>query len=281
MANAGTYRIPVRLLAAFWVLVSLPGSAQIKKEVRFTVGEKSLISIINNYGPITVKPSGTNQVVVTTVSYSNEVSFVNEQHGTRIELRAESKRAGKDLAEYTVLVPAASTVTLLSLDGALYAQGLRGDAMLEGGTSIAEVSDAADAHIHIKTLSGPARLKNIRHSRLYVNSVTGNIEVHNVTESLVEAHSASGRITYEGYPGTGGEYKLTSHSGDLDVSIPVDAVVEVSAHSLAEGGGDPGATSDTTPGVRQENRFLKPGAIPRGSRFVLRSFRGKIHVKRP
>jgi hypothetical protein len=178
-----------------WVLVSVPGGAQVKKEVRFTVGQKPVISITNNYGPITVKPSGTNQVIVTTVSYSDEVNFINEQHGSRIELRVESKRAGRDRAEYSVLAPAASTVILRSLDGALYAQGLRGDAVLEGATGTAEVSDAADAHIHVNSLSGSARLRNIRRSRLYISSVTGNIDLLNVTESLIEAHSASGRIT--------------------------------------------------------------------------------------
>jgi hypothetical protein len=279
MANAGTYRVPGRLLVAFWVLVSVPGSAQVKKEVRFTVGQKPVISITNNYGPITVKPSGTNQVVVTTVSYSDEVSFVNEQHGTRIELRAESKRAGRDFAEYSVLAPATSTLILRSLDGALYAQGLQGDAVLEGATATAEVSDAADAHIHIKTLSGSARLTNIRHSRLYINSVTGNIDVLNVTQSLIEAHSTSGRITYDGDPGTSGEYKLTSQSGDLDVSIPAVAIVQIDAHSFTGGGGPP-TTSDTTQGSSQGNRFLKLGPMRSGSRFVLRSFRGKIHLKR-
>jgi hypothetical protein len=53
-----------------------------------------VVSATNNYGPIGVKPSGNNQVVVTTVSYSDELSFLNEQHGTRIQLRAESKRVG-------------------------------------------------------------------------------------------------------------------------------------------------------------------------------------------
>jgi hypothetical protein len=89
----------VWLLVVFGILVSVPGSAQVKKEVRFTVGQKPVISITNNYGLITVKPSGNNQVVVTMVSYADGVSFVNEQHGTRIELRAESRRAGRDLAD--------------------------------------------------------------------------------------------------------------------------------------------------------------------------------------
>jgi hypothetical protein len=164
-----------------------------------------------------------------------------------------------------------------SLDGALSAQGLQGDAMLEGSTSIAEVSDAHGAHIHVKTLSGSASLKNIRHCRLYVNSITGNINVHNVTESLIEAHSGTGRITYDGDPGDSGEYKLTSHSGDLDVSIPADAIVQISAHSFTDGTNQ-SAPSDTTKGVGNESRFIKPNARRSGSRFVLRSFRGKIHI---
>jgi hypothetical protein len=280
MVNAPSDRVSLQLMAAFWILASLPGVAQIKKEVRFSVAPKPVISITNNYGPISVKASENNQVIVTTVAYSNDVRFLNEQHGNRIELRAECNRAGIGLAEYTVLVPAESTVSLHSLDGALYAQGLRGDAILEGLTSIAEVSDSTDAHIHVKTLSGSASLKNIRHSRLYINSITGNINVHNVTESLIEAHAGAGRITYDGDPGDSGEYKLTSHSGDLDVSIPADAIVQINAHSFADGTNQP-ATSDATQGVGNETRFIKPGAIRSGSRFVLRSFRGKIHVKRP
>jgi hypothetical protein len=280
MANADTDRVLLGLLVAFGILASMPGSAQVKKEMRFTVGQKPVISITNNYGPITVKPSGTNQVVVTMVTYSDRVSFVNEQHGSRIELRAESKRAGRDLAEYSVLAPAASTIILQSLDGALYAQGLRGDAMFRGATATAEVSDAADAHIHINTLSGSARLTNIRRSRLYISSVTGNIDVRNVAESRIDAHSASGRITYDGDPGTSGDCKLTSHSGDLDVSIPAGAIVQIDAHSFTRGG-DPRRGSDPIQGSSQGNRFLKPGRLQTGPRFVLRSFRGNIHLKRP
>jgi Putative adhesin len=280
MANAGAYRASLQFMAALWILASLPSDAQTKKEIRFSVAPKPVISITNNYGTISVKAFGNDQVIVTTVAYSNDVSFLNEQHGNRIELRAECNRAGTGLAEYTVLVPAESTVTLQSLDGALYAQGLRGDAILEGSTSIAEVSDSTDAHIHIKTLSGAASLKNIRHSRLYVNSIAGNINVHNVTESLIEAHAGTGRISYDGDPGDSGEYKLTSQSGDLDVSIPADAIVRIDAHSFA-GGTNQSATSDTTQRVGNESRFMKPDPIRGGSRFVLRSFRGKIHVKRP
>jgi len=84
-----------------------------------------------NYGPISVKPSGSSQVLVETISHSDAVKLVNEQHGDRIELRSLSSRQGANLVEYTVSVPAAAFVTLRSSDGTLRARGLRGDLVLE------------------------------------------------------------------------------------------------------------------------------------------------------
>jgi hypothetical protein len=65
------------LVAAFPVL-SLLAAAQEKKEFGYFVGPKATISTTNNYGSITVKPSGNDQVTVTTVSCSDAVTFENE-----------------------------------------------------------------------------------------------------------------------------------------------------------------------------------------------------------
>ena len=124
-------RISIVLLAVFLSLLSFLAAAQEKKEFSYTVGPGAVIFLTNNYGPISVKPSGTSQVVVETVSHSDAVNVVNEQHGDRIELRSTSSRPGTNLVEYTVLVPAAAFVTLRSSDGTLRARGLRGDLVLE------------------------------------------------------------------------------------------------------------------------------------------------------
>jgi DUF4097 and DUF4098 domain-containing protein YvlB len=251
-----------------------------KKEFRYTVGPGAVVSITNNYGPITVKPSGSSQVVVQTVSHSDAVSLVNEQHGERIELRSISSRQGASLVEYTVLVPAEAVVSLRSSDGTLRAQGLRGDVVLEAATGSVEVTDIRDAHLHVKTLSGPITLTDIRNSHLDIHSVSGNVEIRNVTGPSVEVNSGSGRISYEGDPGPFGEYLLTSHSGDLDVSIPASALVNIKARSI-KGESDPDfpvASSFSAAGAG--NLLMKPGSIT-GSLFELRSFRGKIRLKRP
>src|SRR6202047_915132 len=208
-------RISIVLLALSSFL-SLLAAAQEKREFSRTVGPGAVISVTNNYGPIAVKPSGSNQVLVETIFHSAAVNLVNEQHGDRIELRSISSRQGTNLVEYTVLVPAAAFVTLRSSDGTLRAQGLRGDVVLEAASGSVEVTDISDAHLHVKTLNGPISLTDIHNSHLDIHGVWGNVNLHNVPGPSVVVNSGSGRITYDGDPGRIGEYVLTSHTGDLE-----------------------------------------------------------------
>src|ERR1700693_1726188 len=211
---------------------------QENKEFSYAVGPGAVISITNNYGPITVRPSGSGQVVVQTVSHSDAISLVNEQHGDRIELRSSSSRPGTNLADYTVLAPAAAFVSLRSSDGTLRAQGLKGDIVLEAASGSVEVTDISDAHLHVKTLSGPIPLTDVPNSHLNIHSVSGDVTLRNVTGPSVEVNSGSGRINYDGDPGRLGEYFLSSHSGDLEVSIPASAWVNIKARSI-KGQSDP------------------------------------------
>jgi hypothetical protein len=188
--TSGTRRPKVSIaLLAVVPIFSLTAASQQTKLVRYAAGPKPLISITNEYGAITVRPSVSNQIVVSRASYSDAISFVSEQHGNRVELRAESGRQGANLAEYTVLVPKDSIVTLRSLDGSLPVEGLRGDVILEAATGHEEVTAISGAHVQIKTLSGLVTLTDIRDSYFDIHSVSGNIDIHNVTGAFVEASS--------------------------------------------------------------------------------------------
>lgn len=279
MTDARSQSAICAVLVAVFPVVSLLAAAQERKEFRYTVGPKAIVSITNNYGAITVKPSTNNQVVATTVSYSDAVTFENDKRGNRIDLRANSRREGSNLVDYTVGVPADAFVSVRSSDGKLQVQGLRGDVVLEGVTGTVEVTDIGNAHLHVKTLSGQVSLTDIRDSHVDVRSVSGNVNIRNVSGLSLEVNSGSGRITYQGDPGAAGEYRLMSHSGDLEVSIPASVPVEIKAHSLKGECDEALLNAGTLPGTGG-SLLLKPGIVI-VSRFVLRSFRGKIRVSRP
>src|SRR5947209_18474519 len=61
---------------------------QAKKEFKYSVGPQASITIENEYGPVTVKPSSGNQVVVTAILHSDKVEIYQNQNGDRVEVRS-------------------------------------------------------------------------------------------------------------------------------------------------------------------------------------------------
>ena len=99
-------------------------------------------------------------------------------------------------------------------------------------------TDTADVPGTIKQVAALARAGS-EVVRVTAHSVSGDVNLRNVTGPSIEVNSGGGRITYVGDPGPVGEYLLTSHSGDLDVSIPASALVDIKARSI-KGQADPG-----------------------------------------
>lgn len=245
----------------------------------YSVAPKAMISITNNYGPITVKPSGTRQIVAQSIARAATVTFENEQRGNRVELTAHSKSLGDNLAEYVVLVPSDSWLVLKSSTGKIHVQELAGDLVLETATGAVEVAAMSSVHVHVKTLGGPVAVTGIRSGHLDVHTVGGNVSLRNVAGSSVQVRTSSGRISYEGDPGLDGDYQLTSHSGDLEISVPAKCPALIRAVSL-KGNSDKDFPEAKPSSPAKTDALLPPG-LTSVSRLVLRSFSGKIHLKRP
>jgi hypothetical protein len=94
MTHARTYPTILTVVLALLAVFDSIATAQENRQFSYTVGRNAIISITNDYGPITVKPSGNRQVILPTVSHSGTVAFVNEQPGDRVELRVQSNRQG-------------------------------------------------------------------------------------------------------------------------------------------------------------------------------------------
>ncbi len=270
------------------VVVVLAGStlvwAENRKQYTFKVGRRAAVSVMNQYGPISVKPGAVKHVVVTATIYSDKVEVDPSQSGNRIDivshlLPGADEQSGR--VDYEVLVPADASVTLHSTNGPLHAERLHGDVTLEGANADVDVREISDAHVHVKTLNGQVTLTNIRDGHVEITSVGGDVLMNSVNGPLVQVNSNSGKIHYDGEFGGGGEYSLTSHTGDIEAMAPSYASIDVTARS------EQGKVENDFQLQPKHTWFpLKEGSAFAGtvgkaaSSVKLFSISGKIHLKK-
>jgi DUF4097 and DUF4098 domain-containing protein YvlB len=159
---------------------------------------------------------------------------------------------------------------------------LRGDLTLEGDDAQVDVREVSNAHVHVRTISGPITLTNISNGHVEITSLSGNVQLDAVSGPKVSVNTAKGTIRYNGDFGGGGEYMLVNHSGDIDVTLPASASVDLSARSIngsVENNFPLQAKAHPTFPVSQGRSFA--GTSNSGASWVqLRSFSGKIRVKK-
>jgi DUF4097 and DUF4098 domain-containing protein YvlB len=261
--------------------------AESHKEYRFNVGPKAGVSVNNPYGSISVKPSTGNVVVINALLYSDKVEVDKSVVGNRVEIQSHllpGSDAQSGRVDYEIMVPADASITLHSSTGPLRAERLHGDVTLEGAAATVEVRDITGAHVHVKTLNGPVTLTNVQDGHVEVDSLSGEVTLNGVTGPLVQVISTSGSINYIGDFGDRGEYRLTSHSGDIDATVPDSTSADVSARSVR------GEVHDDIPLQPRTHTWfvIKEGSAFWGtmgraavsSTVVLRSFSGKIHLRK-
>jgi len=278
-------RQAAQLAVVVVITVTTWAVAETKKEYRFNVGLKSTVSIINQYGGVSVKPSTGNFVVVSATTYSDKVEVDQSQSGNRVDVQSHllpGANAENSRVDYEVTVPGDASVTLESMTGPLHAERLHGDVEAEGANASVEVREISNSHVHVKTMNGPVTLTDIHDGHVEIDSVSGDVTLKSVTGPLVRVSSTSGRILYDGDFGYAGEYRFNSHSGNIEATIPQDASVDVKAQSVR------GQVQDDIPLqpkshtsflVKQGSSFA--GTINQAASSVwLRTFSGKIHLKK-
>jgi DUF4097 and DUF4098 domain-containing protein YvlB len=261
--------------------------AESHKEYRFNVGLKAGVSVNNPYGSISVKPSPGNTVVIDAILHSDKVEVDNNQNGNRVEVQSHLLPGADAISgrvDYEIMVPADASVTLHSTTGPLRAEKLHGDVTLEGAAATVDVRDISDAHVHVKTVNGPVTLTNVQDGHVEVDSLSGEVTLDQVNGPLVQVVSTSGKISYIGDFGHSGEYRLTSHSGDIEAVVPEGTSADVMARSVR------GEVHDDIPlqpkshtwfAIEQGRAFMGTmGRAAVSSTVVLRSFSGKIHLRK-
>ncbi len=284
-------RRPVRCSSATLVLLiagaAVLAPAQQKISKSFNVQPGAIVTITNDYGPITVKPAGATgtQVLVNATPHSNKVEIDTNQSGNRVEVRThflQPATAADGAVDYDVQVPASASIVVRTANGAVNVQNIDGDISVDSDTGRVEVGNAMNGHVHVRTISGPVTLTNITNGHVELTSVSGDVTLNNVSGSLVSANTNGSAIHFSGDCAGGGEYTLSTHSGNIDVTLPPNASVDVTARSVTgsvEDGYQLQPDSHPTMALAQGKSFA--GHANSGAASLhLRSFSGKITVKK-
>jgi hypothetical protein len=269
----------VTLLLA--VCLSATAFAETKKEYHFVVGPHANISVDTQSGAISVKPGSGTEVVVTATLKSDNVEVDQQQNGNRIDIASHALGAGQqsDRVDYELIIPSDATLTLHSSTGPLSADHLQGDLTLEGADAVVSVSNVQNGHVHVQTMRGAVTLTDVRNGHVEIGSISGDVTLKSVTGPLVQVSSGSGKISYNGDFGSGGDYKFTTHSGNIEALVPANVSADFRAHSVL------GRVQHDFPLQPRHSRYPETGSSFVGttgkaaSEVVLRSFSGRIRLK--
>ncbi|MEO6119933.1 MAG: DUF4097 family beta strand repeat-containing protein [Terriglobales bacterium] len=271
--------------ASLALLAVAPLAHAEKKEFKYTVGAGAMVAIVNQKGGITVRPSTGRQVIISATPASAKVEVNATQTGNRITVRTQSvgKASGDEArVDYDVQVPADVNLSIGSGNGEVKIENLRGNVTVDAEEGQVAISGASGGIVQVQSLSAAVTLTNVQKSRVQLASAGGNIQLTNVSGPSVTAKSTTGAITYTGDFAGGGNYLLTNHSGDIGVTLPLSASIDLTARSIQ------GSVENDFPlqkpahaGFAMKEGKALAGTSNAGSSSVeLRSFSGRIRVKK-
>jgi DUF4097 and DUF4098 domain-containing protein YvlB len=267
-------------------LLTIAASAQTRKTFTYQLPPGGSVVIENQSGPVTVRSSGGRQVVVNATLHSDKVEIEPDQTSNRVQLRThllQQRLAGDDArVDYEVSVPADVSLSIRSVNGPILVERSLSDINIEGDTASVDVHDVSNGHVHVRTLSGPIKLANVSNGHVEIASVSGPVDLRRVSGPSVEVNTTNGKITFEGDCAGDGNYVMTSHNGDIDVTLPATASVDIRARSLK------GNVQNDFPFKPKQHsapqatagRAYAGTSNSGGSSLQLRSFSGTIRVKK-
>ncbi|HTD24059.1 MAG TPA: DUF4097 family beta strand repeat-containing protein [Terriglobales bacterium] len=232
-AVPGTHMLSAGMLVM--VAAASLWAADTRKEFKYTTTPGSNVTVSNAFGEIVVRPVAGRQVTITATTHSDKVAIDSAQLGNRVHattnfLQQVDSKEGQ--VNYEVLVPSDCNVVIQNGSGMLRLSGVRSDISLKADEGQVEVSDINNSHVHVQTVDAPITLTNVRSQHVEVVSNGGKVLLTKVTGHEVSVNTDTGDIAYDGDFAGNGRYSLMNHTGNIDVTLPSTASVDLTARSM-------------------------------------------------
>lgn len=286
-----------QIAAAALAALAAAGGPEVARDTVFTMPDGGRLEVQNRSGSILVR--GTTEGVVRIGAADRPRRALRVRRSGRVVRVSVSERWRGERDEEEVAlridVPRDTDVRLQGVEteirveevaGSVEARTVdagvtvRGPARSVRARSVDDdvVVSGARGRVELHSVDGDVRVTDAR-GEIRAESIDGDVVLRRVRSDRVEASTMDGDLLFDGPIRAGGEYALSTHDGDvwLTVAEGTGAAFEVSVHAGSVDAGFP------LPGLEQEGagrtyRFtLGDGAAT----VNLRSFDGVVFLRRP
>jgi DUF4097 and DUF4098 domain-containing protein YvlB len=233
----------------------------------FKVGPSGSLDLSNISGDIVITGGSGDEIRVEAVKsvrgrdtaetkrHLDAVTIDATERAGRVEISTTYPRSQNNISvdvDYTVQVPAQTSVSIRSVSGDLQLTGVKGEARLEtvSGSVITSnsgqlarvksvsgdvsVADGGSGDVlSLGTVSGNLVAKRLKARSLELQTVSGDVLLTDTICDRVLAKSVSGDVHFGGPFAKAGRYEFNTHSGDVRVAVQGGAGFEITANSFS------------------------------------------------
>ncbi len=261
-------------------------------DTTFSVNPKAQLAIRNHAGVINIQTWQRNQIRLK-ARHSSDDKIKVFQSESSVSIKSQSRHGHPDEVDYELTIPNGMAVDLwgfstdISVDGV--ANGVRVETMegdIEVSNSGGEISiRSVDGDIAIAKSTGRFEVNGVESNitmtdvegGIFAESIEGDIHFQVVGSTEVEAKTVDGDVSYDGQIRDGGRYRLSTHDGDVILTVPADVNADVSVATFdGEFLAEFPVKLDRAEASRKFSFVLGKG----GARIELNSFDGNIQLIR-
>ena len=217
-----------------------------------------------------------------------------ERSATSLSVRTTGRRGPPSSTDVEITVPAwmaldisgvYTDITIAGARGPIAAETVQGDVSAEGGEGLVSVKSVqggvsvtgAKGRIEANSVNADVEVRRSA-GEISTETVNGSIDLVGTDATTLTATSVNGDLNYDGPLHSGGRYALSTHNGDITVTVAEGASAAVSVSTFnGEFESDFPVTLTETRKGKRFNFTIGSGS----AQVTLESFQGTISLVRP
>ena len=214
--------------------------------------------------------------------------------GSTVSVRTEGRRGPASAVDIDITAPAwipldisgvYTDVNVTGAAGPVTVETVQGEVSVTGGLGIVSLS-SVQGSVRLKGAKGRIEVHSVNEDvhvsessgEIRAESVNGEVSLEKVDATSLDATTVNGDVGYDGPIHNDGRYSLSSHNGDITLTVPPGANATVAVATFS---GDFESEFPVTLGQGQKGKRFNFTIGKGGAEIELESFQGTIQLVRP